>query len=156
ITGGQQSGRIDLTQLAAIAAYETGPWNFGATVIRGFARVHSNRTDAFGTSTADYDARMWAAMTEASYYYELPSNWRFVPKLIFDWVRSRTDAFAESGGAPISGSAASATRVRMLLGGEVGHSWLWRRAIMDFLVYGRLVDNVSQDFGTFQVSDPSG
>jgi uncharacterized protein with beta-barrel porin domain len=156
ITGLEQSGRIDLTQVGAIAAYESGPWNFGATLIHGFAKVHSSRTDAFGTTTAAYDARLWGAMAEASYYHELPDNSRFVPKLGFDWVRSRTDAFAEIGPAPISGSAVTSTRTRLLLGGELGHSWLWQRTIMDFLVYGRLVDNLSQKLGSVEISDPSG
>jgi uncharacterized protein with beta-barrel porin domain len=155
ITGVSQGGRFNLTQIGAIAAYETGPWNLGANVVHGFANVHTSRTDGFGTSTAAYDARLWGAMAEVSYYQALPSNSRFVPKLNFEWMRSHTDAFAETGGASVAGSAVTASRSRMLLGGELGHSWLFRRTIMDVSAYGRLVDNLSQKLGTIQISDPT-
>ena len=36
ITGVAQSARIDLTQIAGIAAFENGPWNLGTTVVYGF------------------------------------------------------------------------------------------------------------------------
>ena len=42
----------------------------------------------------------------------------------------------------------------MLIGGEVGHSWLVEPTIMDFSVYGRLVDNLSQNSAA-AVSDPT-
>lgn len=156
IAGVTQRGRIDLTQVAAIAAYETGPWNVGATIVRGLANVRTSRTDAFGLSVADYDARLWGAMAEVSYYHSLPNNSRVVPKLSFDWMRSHADAFAETGSAPITASAVTSTRARMLVGGELGHTWLAQRTIMDFSVYGRLVDNLSQNLGHIQISDPSG
>jgi uncharacterized protein with beta-barrel porin domain len=151
-----QSGRIDLTQIAAIAAYETGPWNIGATLIRGFGNVRTSRTDAAGQSVADYNARLWGAMIEVGYYHELPNNSRLLPKLSFDWTRARSDAFLETGSAPVSGSATTSSRTRMLIGAELGHTWLMQRTIMDFSVYGRFVDNLSQKFGQFQISDPSG
>ena len=60
-------------------------------------------TAAASTSAArrrpSYHARLWAAMAELSYYWALPDNSRLVPKLTFDWTRTRTDAFAETGGA---------------------------------------------------------
>jgi outer membrane autotransporter protein len=94
-----------------------------------------------------------AAMAELSYYLALPNNSRLVPKLTFDWLHSRTNAFTEAGGtAPITGSAVTASRVRMLIGGELGHSWLVDRRVMDFSVYARLVDNLSQDIGSLQVA----
>ena len=40
---------------------------------------------------------LWAAMAELSYYWALPDNTRLVPKLTFDWMRTRTDAFSEIG-----------------------------------------------------------
>ena len=84
-------------------------------------------------------------MAELSYFLALPNHSRFVPKLTFDWTQSRTDAFAEIGGVtPVSGSAVTAKRVRMLIGGEFGHSWFTRKTIMDFSVYGRLVDNLAE------------
>jgi uncharacterized protein with beta-barrel porin domain len=156
ISGAAQSGRFDLTQVGALAGYENGPWNLGVTVVRGSASVDTSRTDAFGMSTASYDARLWGAMGELSYYHELPDNSRFVPRLTIDWMQARTDAFTETGGAPVSGSAVTATRTRLMVGGELGHSWLVRRTIVDLMVYGRLVDNVMQNLGTFEVSDPTG
>ena len=110
VTGLPQSGRIDLTQIGAIAAFEHGPWNLGATLVHGFGDVHTSRFDVGGQSTAAYQAQLWGAMAELSYFWALPNNSRFVPKLTFDWMRSRTDAFTETGGvAPVAGSAVTAT-----------------------------------------------
>jgi uncharacterized protein with beta-barrel porin domain len=154
VTDQAQSGRINLTQIGAIAGFENGPWNLSTTLVHGFGGVHSARFDT-GASTASYRARLWGAMAELSYFWALPNNSRFVPKLTFDWIQTHTDPFTETGGAtPVSGSAVNASRVRMLLGAEIGHSWLMNRTIMDFLVYGRLVDNLSQHMGTLQISDP--
>ena len=153
------SGRIDMTQVGAIGAFEKGPWTLGVTVIHGFGDVNSSRFDSGGTSTAAYHARLWGAMAELSYYVALPNNWRFVPRLTFDWLRSATDAFVETGGTnPLSGSAVTATRIRMLAGGEIGHTWLantWLggRQIFDFAVYGRLVDNLAQNIGDLIIND---
>jgi uncharacterized protein with beta-barrel porin domain len=157
VAGLAQRGRIDLTQVGAIAGYETGAWNINATLVRGFGDIHSSRIDVAGASTAAYQAGLWAAMAEVTYYWALPDNTRFVPKLTFDWMRTRTDAFTEIGGTtPISGSAVTANRVRMLIGGEVGHSWLVDRRIMDVSAYARFVDNLSQNFGALQISDATG
>jgi hypothetical protein len=96
-------------------------------------------------------------MAEVNYYWALPDNTRLVPKLTFDWMRTYTDAFTEIGGTtPISGSAVTASRIRMLIGGELGHSWLVDRRIMDASVYARFVDNLSQNFGALQISDTTG
>jgi len=157
VTGLAQHGRIDLTQVGGIASYENGPWNINATLVRGFADVHSSRFDVGGISSATYGAGLWAAMAELSYYWALPDNIRVVPKLTFDWMRTRTDAFTEIGGTtPIAASAVTASRVRMLVGGELGHSWLVDRRIMDVSVYGRFVDNLSQNIGAVQISDTTG
>jgi uncharacterized protein with beta-barrel porin domain len=148
------SGRIDMTQIGALGSFEKGPWTLGLTVIHGFGDVNSSRFESGGTSTAAYHARLWGAMAELSYYVALPNNWRFVPKLTFDWLRSTTDAFAETGGAnPISGSAVTATRIRMLAGGEIGHTWLVGRQLFDFAVYGRLVDNLAQNIDDLIIND---
>jgi uncharacterized protein with beta-barrel porin domain len=150
------SGRIDLTQVGAIGAFEHGPWTLGVTVIHGFGNVDSSRFESGGTSTASYYARLWGAMAELSYYVALPNNWRFVPRLAFDWMRSKTDAFVETGGSnPISGSAVTANRIRMLAGGEIGRSWLAGRQIYDFSVYARLVDNLQQNIGDLIINDTS-
>ena len=117
------SGRIDLKQIGAIGAFEHGPWTLGVNVIHGFGDVNTSRFESGGTSTADYYARLWGAMAELSYYVALPDNWRFVPRLTFDWLRSRTDAFTETGGTnPISGSSVTANRIRMMAGGEIGRA----------------------------------
>jgi outer membrane autotransporter protein len=127
------------------------------TLVHGFGDVHTSRFDVGGTSSASYFATLWGAMAELSYYHALPDNWRFVPKLTFDWVRARTDSFVETGGTtPIAGNGVTSSRIRLLVGGEIGHSWLFDRTIMDFAMYGRLVDNLSQEIGTLTVSDPSG
>jgi uncharacterized protein with beta-barrel porin domain len=153
VAGAAQTGRIDLTQIGALASFEHGPWTLGMTVVHGFGDVHSSRLDPAGASLAAYHAQLSAAMAELSYYWALPDNSRLVPKLTFDWLHSRTDAFTEIGGAaPVTGSAVAATRARMLIGGELGHSWLIDRRVMDFSVYARLVDNLSQDIGSLQVA----
>ena len=157
IAGVQQTGRIDLTQIGGLATFEHGPWNLGLTGVHGFGNVKSNRFDGVGTSIAAYHAQLWAAMAELSYYHALPENSRLVPKLTFDWMHTHTDAFSEIGGTgPATGSAVEATRVRMMIGAELGHSWLVDRRIVDFLVYGRFVDNLQQNFGSLQVTFASG
>ncbi len=157
IVNAPQSGRLDLTQIGAIASYDNGPWSFGATYVQGFASVHTSRFDAAGEATASYNATLSGAMAEASYYWSLPNNTRIVPKLSFDWTYSRTDAFAETGSATaVTGSAVSTTRARVLAGAEFGHSWLADRTIMDFLVYAKFVDNMVQNFGSLVVNSTSG
>lgn len=157
VTGLPQHGKIDLTQIGLLGAFASGPWQLSTMAIYGFGRVHTEREDFGGTPTASYDAHLWAGMAEFSYYVALPNNSRFVPKLTFDGTSAHTDGFVESGGAvPIIGSAVNSSRLRMLIGAEAGHTWLWQRTIMDFLVYGRMVDNLVQNIGTLQVSDPAG
>jgi uncharacterized protein with beta-barrel porin domain len=148
------SGRIDLTQLGVMGAFERGPWALGVTAIHGIGTVNSSRFDAGGISSASYHARLWGAMSELSYYVALPNNSRFVPKLSFDWLRSSTDNFVETGGlSPVAGSAITANRIRMLIGGEIGHSWLVGRQIFDFAVYAKLVENLQQNIGDLVISD---
>ena len=149
------SGRIDLTQVGAIGQFEKGPWMLGITVIHGFGDVKSSRFDSGGTSTASYYAQLWGTMAELSYYVALPGNWRVVPRLTFDWLRSKTDAFVEAGANPVSGSSVTANRIRLLAGGEIGRSWLVGRQIFDFSVYARLVDNLAQNIGDLIISDAS-
>ena len=157
VTDLPQSGTINLTQIGGIVTFEKGPWNLGTTLVHGFGTVHSSRFDTVGEATASYHAKLWAAMAELSYYVSLPNNSRFVPKISFDWTRSHTNAFMETGGAtPVAGSSVTATRVRMLIGGELGHSWLLDRTIMDFAVYGKLIDNIRQNFGALQITDTTG
>ena len=74
VAGLVQHGRIDLTQVGAIASYENGPWNINATLVRGFADVRSSRSDVGGSSNAAYQAGLWAAMAELNYYWALPAR----------------------------------------------------------------------------------
>ncbi len=117
-------------------------------MIRGFADVHTARFDVGEQSSAAYQASLWAAMVELSYYWSLPENSRCSQGHL-RLAATRADAFTEIGGStPITGSAVTATRLRLLVGAELGHSWLVDRRILDFAVYARLVDNLSQNFGT--------
>jgi uncharacterized protein with beta-barrel porin domain len=157
ISGLPQHGTIDLTQIGVLGAFSRGPWQLNTMGIVGLGNIHSERTDVGGVATASYGARLWAAMAELTYYVALPDNSRIVPKLTVDGTWTHTDPFAESGSAaPVSGTAASSSRGRMMIGGEIGHTWLMQRTIMDFLVYARFVDNFVQHVGTIQVSDPAG
>jgi len=157
ITGLPQHGTINLTQIGALGSFSRGAWQMNTMAIHGFGNVHSERVDAGGTPVASYGARLWAAMAEFSYYVTLPNNSRIVPKLTIDSTWTHTDGFVESGGAaPVAGSSVNSNRARLMLGGEVGHTWLVDRTIMDFLVYARFVDNFVQNIGALQVSDPTG
>ncbi|MBN8965928.1 MAG: autotransporter outer membrane beta-barrel domain-containing protein, partial [Rhizobiales bacterium] len=155
--GFTQDGRIDLTQIGLLAAFQNGPWSLGSNVIYGFGRVHSSRFEFGGTSNASYLASLWGVMTELSYYWALPNNSRFIPKLTVDWIRSRTDPFTEAGGFfPVAGSSVTSSRLRMMIGGELGHSWLADRTLLDFSIYARLVDNLSQNIGALELTDADG
>lgn len=156
ITGFDQSGRIDITQIGGNAVYETGNWSFGAALIHGFGRVHSNRAGTAGPITADYNATLWGVLGEASYYIALPNNSRLVPKAGVDWSASETDAFTETGTGAITGSSVSTRRTRITAGAELGHSWLVDRRLFDVAAYGRLVDNVAQDMGTLTIDNTAG
>jgi uncharacterized protein with beta-barrel porin domain len=157
VAGLPQQGTINLTQIGALASFSRGPWQLNTMIIYGNGRVHSERIDVGGTPVASYGARLWAGMAEFSYYVALPHNSRIVPKLTIDGTWTHTDGFVEAGGAmPVAGSSVSSNRARLLLGGEVGHTWLVDRTIMDFLVYARFVDNFVQNVGALQVSDPAG
>lgn len=157
VNGFPQHGAIDLTQIGALGAFGHGPWQLNTMVLYGFGKVRSDRTDAGGLANASYGARLWAAMAELGYYIALPENSRLVPKLTLDGTWTHTDAFTEAGGAvPVAGSAVASSRGRLLLGAELGHTWLMQQIIMDFLVYGRLVDNFVQNIGTLEVTDPAG
>lgn len=157
LTGLPQHGTINLTQIGAIGAFGSGPWQLNTMAIYGFGNVHSQRDDIGGMLVASYGARLWASMAELSYYIALPQNSRIVPRLTVDGTWTHTDAFTEVGGAfPVSGSSVDSSRGRVLIGAEFGHTWLVDRTIMDFLVYGRFVDNFVQNIGTMRVSDPAG
>jgi len=149
VTGLPQSSRIDLTQLGGNIAYETGPWTFIAAGIHGFGDVRASRTDAGGAISANYDVKLWGAISEVSYYWSSGSAtaaWRVVPKIGIDWTRIEIDPFTESGGAiPIIATGQNTERVRGFAGAEVGYSWLVNNTIYDIAGYARVVDIFSQN-----------
>jgi uncharacterized protein with beta-barrel porin domain len=147
-----QSATLDLTQLGFNASVDKGPWTWAIALVHGFGRVNSSRDTGFGLATAGYDARIDGALTELSYYWSKDQN-RIVPKAAFEYVRATTGSFQEFGGFdPVMASGATVERARFLLGAEIGHYWIFDGKIFDLSAYGKLVDNVMQNFGSVTVS----
>ena len=155
-----QSSRIDLTQIGGNIAYETGPWSFTAAAIHGFGDVRASRTDAGGAISANYDAKLWGAIGEVSYYWSsgtATAAWRVVPKIGIDWTRIEVDPFTESGGAiPIIATAQNTERVRGFAGAEVGYSWLVNKTIYDVAGYARVVHIFSQNVDSVLATSANG
>src|SRR5262249_54905701 len=121
-----------------------------------FAGIDSNRDTPSGAATADYHAKLWGAIGEASYYIPLGAA-RIVPKFGADWTRVRADAYAEMGGIDaVAVPAAVAQRVRIFAGAEVGRTVIVDKTVLDFSWYGRVVDIVSQDVPNLTVTAVSG
>ncbi len=140
-----QSSRIDLTQVGANAIFESGPWTFSAAGIYGFGDIAMRRTDAGGEISADYDASLWGAIAEISYYWQ-NGNWRVVPRIGIDWTLIKVDAFTERGGAtPVSATGQQTQRARAFAGAETGYSWLSGAHLYDIGVYARAIEILSQD-----------
>lgn len=157
ITGLPQSGRIDLTQVGVNGAYETGNWIFGGAFVFGSGRVHSTRSDTTGEIKADYGAKLYGLLGEASYYIALPNNSRIVPRVGADWTTTQTGAFTETGTVnAVTAGSVNTTRARVTAGAEVGHSWLMDRKLFDVAVYGRFVDNVVQNIGALTIDNTTG
>lgn len=160
VTGLPQSSRIDLTQIGGNIAYETGPWTFTAAGIHGFGDVKSSRTDVGGLISANYDVKLWGAISEVSYYWSTGSStaaWRIVPKIGIDWTRIEIDPFTESGGAiPITATAQNTERVRGFAGAEIGYSWLVNKTVFDIAGYARVVDIFSQNVDSVLASAANG
>ncbi|MEW6452242.1 MAG: autotransporter outer membrane beta-barrel domain-containing protein [Pseudomonadota bacterium] len=157
ITGFPQSGRIDLTQVGVNGAYETGNWIFGGAFVFGSGRVHSSRSDGTGEIRADYGAKLYGLLGEASYYIALPNNSRIVPRVGADWTYTQTGAFTETGTAnAVTAGSVATTRARVTAGAEIGHSWLADRKLFDVAVYGRFVDNVVQNIGALNIDNTTG
>ena len=53
---------------------------------------------------------------------------------------------------PVTATSATVQRVRLLIGAEVGHYWIFDRKILDLSAYGKFVDNVVQNFSDITVS----
>jgi uncharacterized protein with beta-barrel porin domain len=147
-----QSATLDLTQLGFNASVDKGPWTWAIALVHGFGKVNSSRDTGFGLATAGYDARIDGALTELSYYWSKDQN-RIVPKAAFEYVRATTGSFQEFGGFdPVMASGATVERARFLLGAEIGHYWIFDGKIFDLSAYGKVVDNVVQNFGSVTVS----
>ncbi|WP_371135599.1 autotransporter outer membrane beta-barrel domain-containing protein [Bradyrhizobium sp.] len=147
-----QSATLDLTQFGFNASVDKGPWTWAVALVQGFGKVNSTRDTGFGLATAGYNARLGGALTELSYYWSLDQN-RIVPKVAFEYVRASTGSLQEIGGLdPVMASGATAERARFLIGAEVGRYWIFDRKIFDVSAYGKLVDNVAQNFGAVTVS----
>lgn len=157
VPGAMQHGIFDLTQLGLNGSYEFGPWTITGAAVRGFGSVGENRDTTTGPAGASFDGDLWGAISELSYYWGL-GNTRIVPKIGFDWVRTHTVAYSESGQSLDVASVPDAvsTRARALAGAEIGHSWMVDTTLIDLSGYGRFVDIVSQSNPTLLVTSATG
>lgn len=147
-----QSATLDLTQVGFNASVDKGPWTWAMAVVHGFGNVDLSRNTGLGTASAGYDARIDGALTEFSYYWTLDQS-RIVPKAAFEYVRAMTGSFQETGGLdPVMATGASVERARILIGAEVGHYWIFDQKVFDLSAYGKLVDNVEQNFSSVTLS----
>jgi uncharacterized protein with beta-barrel porin domain len=147
-----QSATIDLTQLGFNASLDRGPWTWAVALVHGLGKINSSRDTGFGLTTAGYNAQLDGAISEMSYYWD-KDQFRIVPKAALEYVHARTGAFQEVGGfAPISATAATVDRMRVLVGAEVGRYWIVDKAIVDVSAYGKFVDNLMQNFGNTTVT----
>ena len=147
-----QSAALDLTQLGFNASVDQGPWTWAVALVDGFGNINSSRDTGFGLATAGYDAHIFGALTELSYYWTIDQS-RIVPKAALEYVRASTGSLQEAGGLdPVAASGTTLERSRILLGAEIGHYWIFDRKILDLSAYGKFVDNVAQDFGSSIVS----
>jgi outer membrane autotransporter protein len=154
VTDLPQRAKFDLTQIGLNGVYESGPWTFAAAGIYGFARVDSTRDTLLGPATAAYNARLFGAVGEATYYIGLGSS-RIVPKFGLDWMRTQTDPFSESGGwDPVSVQDQVAARARAYIGAEIGHTWIMDRQMVDLSAYGRVVDIYWRQVPTLVLTSP--
>ena len=150
-----QTATLDLTQVGGNFSIDKGPWTIAGAVVHGFGRIGSTRDAGFGFATAGYNAQVDGVLGEVDYYW-MKDQFRIVPKLAVEYVRSSTDGFTERG--PffflVTASGATAERARVLAGAEVGHYWIIDQKILDLSAYGKLVDNFHQAFSTVTVSIP--
>ena len=147
-----QSATIDLTQFGFNASVDKGPWTWAIAVVHGFGRINSSRDTGLGLATAGYNARLDGALSELSYYLDKDQS-RLVPKAALEYVRARTGAFQEIGGLdPVLATSASAERMRLMIGAEIGRYWIFDRKVFDVSAYGKFVDNLVQNFSDITVS----
>lgn len=147
-----QSATIDLTQFGFNASVDKGPWTWAVAIVHGFGKINSSRDTGFGFATAGYNARLDGAISELSYYLDKDQS-RIVPKAALEYVHARTGSFQEIGGLdPVFATGATVDRMRVSIGAEVGHYWIFDQKILDLSAYGKFVDNVVQNFSDTTVT----
>jgi uncharacterized protein with beta-barrel porin domain len=147
-----ESATLDLTQLGFNASVDKGPWTWAIALVHGFGRINSSRDTGLGIASAGYNAHIDGALTELSYYRNMDQS-RIVPKAAFEYVRAATGSLQEVGGLdPVMASGATAERARFLVGAEIGHYWISDQKVFDLSAYGKLVDNIAQNFSSTTVS----
>ena len=149
-----QSATIDLTQLGFNASVDSGPWTWAMALVHGLGNIDTRRDTGFGFgfASAGYNARLDGAISEISYYWSKDQN-RIVPKAAFEYVHARTGSLQEMGGLdPVTATAATVQRARVLVGAEVGHYWILDQKILDVSAYGKFVNNLVQNFSDITVS----
>jgi uncharacterized protein with beta-barrel porin domain len=150
-----QCATLDLTQVGANFSIDKGPWTLAGAYVHGFGNVNSNRDTGAALATASYNAVLDGALVELDYYW-MKDEFRIVPKLGLEYVRSHTDGFTERG-TPfflVTASSATAERARLLIGAEVGRYFILDRTVLDLSVYGKFIDNFYQAFSPVLVSLP--
>ena len=147
-----QSATIDLTQLGFNASVDAGPWTWASAIVHGFGNINSRRDTGLGFATAGYNARLDGVISEISYYWS-KDQYRIVPKGAFEYVHAKTGSLQEIGGLdPVMATGATVERVRVLVGAEVGHYWIFDQKILDLSAYGKFVNNLVQNFSDITVS----
>ncbi|HKS18469.1 MAG TPA: autotransporter outer membrane beta-barrel domain-containing protein [Bradyrhizobium sp.] len=150
-----QSATLDLTQFGANFSIDKGPWTVAGAFVHGVGQINSSRDTGASFAFASYNAVIDGVLGELDYYW-MQGQSRIVPKIAFEYVRSATDAFSETGMSffLVSASGATAERARILAGAEIGHYWIFDRKVFDLSAYGKFIDNVQQNFGAVTVSIP--
>jgi uncharacterized protein with beta-barrel porin domain len=147
-----QSARLDLTQFGFNASLDKGPWTWAVAIVHGFGKINSSRDTGLGLATAGYNATLDGAISELSYLLDKDQS-RLVPKAALEYVHARTGSFQETGGLdPVVATGATVDRMRLLIGAEVGHYWVFDQKIFDLSAYGKLVDNLVQNFSNTTVT----
>ena len=150
-----QSATLDLTQFGANFSIDKGPWTVAGAFVHGVGQINSSRDTGASFAFASYNAVIDGVLGELDYYW-MQGQSRIVPKIAFEYVRSATDAFSETGMSffLVSASGATAERARILAGAEIGHYWIFDRKIFDLSAYGKFIDNLQQNFSAVTVSIP--
>ena len=120
--------------------------------MHGFGNINSRRDTGLGLPPPATTRRLDGVISEISYYWS-KDQYRIVPKGAFEYVRARTGSMQEIGGLdPVMATGATVERVRVLVGAEVGHYWIFDQKILDLSAYGKFVNNLVQNFSDITVS----